>query len=144
MFIETEEYKHIIWNNVDKIDTYILECILFNDEKRWKLAPDIFMKLDHFKYAFKDFDLLERLIKVFPEKYKSVQYYDLVCDKNLEVIRKLLELGFSPQTHFGDIVNRNWIDGIVLCQQYGAVLDESARYHLERHNKPEVKKLFEM
>ena len=38
--------------------------------------------------------------------------------------------------------NLSWIEGTKLCLKYGAELDASAKYHLDRHNKPEMKKLF--
>jgi hypothetical protein len=115
----------------------------------WKDAPKSFFNTGDIKTAAglyihnNDDRLLKYLITLFPDEYQKTEYYDKVCSRDIVALMKLFELGFSPQTHFDHVVNLNWVEGAILCLKYGAVLDGSAKYHLDRHNKPQMKALFQ-
>lgn len=148
LLLEDKDYRHIVWDNLDLFDRSTISRLTLNDKKIWKYAPKSFFKLEDFKRAIEQLanldnaELVEYLIKIFPKKYANVKYYDYVCDKNIALMIKLFDLGFSPQTHFDHVVNLSWVEGVKLCLKYGAKLDKASKYHLDRHNRPEIKKLF--
>jgi len=150
LLLDDPNFRHIIWDNIQVFDRETIARIVLMDETLWSSVPksffnhkDIKTAVDLYNNKINDGRLLKYLITLFPDEYQKTKYYDKVCNRDIVTLTKLFELGFSPQTHFDHVVNLNWVEGTILCLKYGAVLDGSAKYHLDRHNKPQMKALFQ-
>jgi len=122
-------------------------------DNRWLEADPSFFVFDDIEnvlrrnYSFdklRDDKFLLFLISLFPEEYKDCKYYGLVCDKKISEIKFLLDLGFSPQTHFAHAINMQWIEGVILFQNYGAKRTNEVNNFLKKDwMKKEIKQLFQ-
>jgi hypothetical protein len=148
--ITNSDLRYIIWNNFNKCKHEDIADIIFNkSDDLWITAPDMFFQHNDFEYAIQllvyDIEndkLLLHLINIFHDSYKFTDYKHYVYTANLKIVTKLLELGFSPQTHFSDVIDYGWVEGAKLCLKYGAKLDYYSKSILERINKPAMIALF--
>ena len=100
----------------------------------WSTMED-FIAYDFYYFFGKsvEFDLFYSQIfkDTYLEVVKDYSLQMIMFDRDLVVLEHFLKLGVSPQQWFCRAYDRNWLEGVLLCKQYGAVVDDKCRRYIK-------------